>query len=385
MEQDIDRPHKLEFEPRLLALFLFIAIPFILVGSLLIMNSARNEVNRMTGDNLAELASTTARYLDSYILMKVTNVSRLTVAPTLLDEVTAANRLYTGDDDAIREQILRIDEDWKHSGGLTYLAVDIVGRRSSEYLRKVAAFSPAYREILLTDQRGALVATTNLTSDYYQADEAWWQKAYGDGVNGAIHVSNVRYDVSARVHGLDVAVPVQFQDGESAWVGGVLKALIDVREVFAVVDAVRVGESGHALLLNAPDKTIINNPNPDEVMKNEQPGFVHLQEALGEGRRYYVSQHQEGSTWLTGFSRMPEPGPSPEIMWYVIVEQSLEEAQAAARAATTYILWFFGAMVLLVLVSSLYMHFRLVRPIREVDLREEMERISKPASETGAV
>ena len=151
MEQDIIRPRKLEFEPRLLALFLFIAIPFILVGSLLILSSTRNEVNRMIGGNLAELAATTARYLDSYILMKVTNVSRLAVAPTLRDEVMAANRRHSGDDETIRESLLEIDEDWRRSGGLTHLAVDIVGRKSSEYLRNVSEFSPAYREILLTD------------------------------------------------------------------------------------------------------------------------------------------------------------------------------------------------------------------------------------------
>jgi hypothetical protein len=237
----------------------------------------------------------------------------------------------------------------------------------------------------LTDERGALIASTNLTTDFYQADEIWWQRAYGDGLAGTIHVSNVRYDRSAKVHGLDVAVPIRLQDGEHEWVAGVLKALIDVRDVFAVVGGVNVGESGRALLLNAPDRTIINSADPNEVMKNEHPGFVHLLEALGEGRRYFVCQHKDGSMWLTGFSRMPEPGPSPEIAWYVVVEQSIEEAQAHARTATTYILWFFGAMVLLVLIASLYMHFKLVRPIREVDLKEEMERLSGTASEPRAV
>jgi hypothetical protein len=364
---------------------MFITIPFILVGSLLILSSARSEVNRMIGGNLAELAATTARYLDSYVLMKVTNVSRLAVTPTLLDEVIAANRRHSGDGEAIRERLLEIDEDWRRSGGLTHLAVEIVGRKSSEYLRKAAAFSPAYREILLTDERGALIASTNLTTDYYQADESWWQKAYGDGLDGAIHVSNVRYDFSAKVHGLDVAVPIRIQEGENEWVAGVLKALIDVRDVFAVVGSVTVGESGHALLLNAPDKTVINSPDPAEVMKNEHPGFVHLLEALGEGRRYFACQHKDGSMWLTGFSRMPEPGPSPEIVWYVVVEQLLEEAQAPAQAATKFIVWFFGAMVILVLLSSLYMHFRLVRPMREVDLREEMERATGAASEPRVV
>ena len=384
MEQDRERPRKLEFEPRLLALFLFIAIPFILVGSLLILSSVKNGVDRTTGDHFAELAAANARYLDSYILMKVTNLSRLAISPSLVDEVVNANEGYSGEEEVIRSRLLEADGEWQLTYGLIPLAIHIVGRESSDFLKKVASFNPAYREILLTDERGALIAATNLTTDYYQADEPWWQKAYGDGWTGTIHVSNVRYDYSAKVHGMDIAVPVFVGKGDHQKVAGVLKALIDVRDVFAVLASVRFGETGRALLLNGPDRSVINSDDPDNVMKDTHPGFVHLQEAQAEGRRHFICQHTDGSTWLAGFARMPEPAPFPEIAWYVIVEQSLQEAEASVQVATTYLLWFFGAMVLLVLLFSLFMHFKLVKPIREVGLREEMDRLSGAVSETKA-
>ena len=384
MEQDRERPRKLEFEPRLLALFLFIAIPFILVGSLLILSSVKNGVNRTTGDHFAELAAANARYLDSYILMKVTNVSRLAVSPSLVDEVVTANESYTGEEEMIQNRLLEADGEWQLTYGLTPLAIDIVGRESSDFLKKIASFNPAYREILLTDERGALIAATNLTTDYYQADEPWWQKAYGDGWTGTIHVSNVRHDYSAKVHGMDIAVPVRTGEGDDQRVVGVLKALIDVRDVFAVMASVRFGESGRALLLNGPDRSIINRDDPGDVMKDTHPGFVHMLEAQAEGRRHFICQHIDGSTWLAGFARMPEPAPFPEISWYVVVEQSIQEAQAPVQIATKYLIWFFGAMVLLVLLFSLFMHFKLVKPIREVDLREEMDRLSGAVSGTKA-
>jgi hypothetical protein len=382
MEQELERPRKLEFEPRLLALFLFVTIPFILVGSLLILSSVRSGVNRTIGDHFAELAAANARYLDSYILMKVTNVSRLAISPTLIAEVTNANKRHKGEAESIQAQLLQVDEEWQLTHGLTHLAIDIIDRESSQFLKKVASFNPAYQEILLTDEHGALVAATNLTSDFYQADETWWRNAYGDGWAGAIYVSNVRYDYSAKVHGLDIAVPIRIGEGDDQRVAGVLKTLIDVRDLFSVMASVEFGESGRALLVNGPDRTIINSDDPDEVMKNIHPGFVHLQEALAEERRHFVCQHEDGSTWLAGYARLPEPGPSPEIAWYVIVEQGIEEAQAPVRAAMTYLLWFFGAMTLLVLVFSLYMHFKLVKPVREVGLREEMDRLSGAVSGT---
>jgi hypothetical protein len=381
MEQIGDRPRKFEFEPRLLALFLFISIPFILIGSLLILRSVRTEVNKTIGDNLAELAATNARYLDSYILTKVTDVSRLAVTPTLVDDVVAGNQRYPENNELAQKRIAEIDDDWQQAGGLTWFAVEILRKRSSQFLRDVASFSPAYQEILLTDERGALVAATNATTDYFQADEPWWQKAYGDGYAGTIHVSNVRYDTSARVYGMDVAVPIRVGEGDQERVAGVLKALIGAQDLFAVLDAVKVGGTGRAVLLNAPDETVITAENPTNVMKESHPGFVHLKEAVAQGRRHFISQHNDGSTWLTGFSRMPEPG-HPEIAWYVVVEQLIEEAQASTQGATAYLLLFFGAMVLLVLIFSLYMHFRLVKPVREVDLREEMDRLSGAVSES---
>ena len=116
MEQELVRPRKLEFEPRLLALFLFIAIPFILIGSLLILQLLGNEMNNRLGDNLAELAAVNARYLDTYILVKVTSVSRLSVTPTLTEAVNLANRGHGADARSAHEAILETDNEWKKSG-----------------------------------------------------------------------------------------------------------------------------------------------------------------------------------------------------------------------------------------------------------------------------
>jgi hypothetical protein len=73
---------------------------------------------------------------------------------------------------------------------------------------------------------------------------------------------------------------------------------------------------------------------------------------------------------------MPQPSPFPELNWRVLVEQLLDEAQAPTSSATKYLVAFFGVMVLMVILFSLYMHFRLVRPISDVELRKEMERFA---------
>jgi hypothetical protein len=372
-----------EFEPRLLIIFLFIAIPVTLIGSLLILGLVRSDINKTIGSSMAAVAADTARYLDSYILHNVSTVSALSVAPTIVNAAIAANHRYPGSEELIRDRLLASDNEWQRTGGITLFSNEIVSCETAVFLREVMEFKRAYREIMLTDVQGALIAATNITTDYYQADEPWWRQAYGDGENGSIFLSNVRFDQSAQTYALEVAVPVREKSDENTpVVVGVLKAIIAASDLFSVVGAVRAGDSGHALLLNAPDGTVITGDNPKEVMQRKHLGMALLNEALSDGRSSFVYQHEDGRSWLAGFSRMPEPSPSPELNWFVVVEQLLDEAQAPTSSATKYMVTFFAVMAFMVIIFSLYMHFRLVRPIRQVDLREEMERLTGADSES---
>lgn len=151
--------------------------------------------------------------------------------------------------------------------------------------------------------------------------------------------------------------------------------MIDADDLASVVGQVRAGQSGHAVLVDASDGVVITGEDPGEASRRPYAGLAQLQEAMAEGRSSFVSRSEDGRVWLAGFCRMPEPSLSPELDWYVVVEQLLEEAHAPIRTATRHLLTFFGEVVLTVVLFSLYLHFKLVRPIRQVDLREEMERI----------
>ena len=152
-----------------------IAIPVTLLGSLFIISSIRAELKESVSTNLTEVAANTARSLESLILHDVTNVSVMAVTPSVVEAVITANRQHPSDFEVVRERLLALDHEWQRVGGTTALALEIIGRDTSEFLRQVEAFNPAYKEILLTDERGAVVAATNLTTDYLQADEQWWR------------------------------------------------------------------------------------------------------------------------------------------------------------------------------------------------------------------
>jgi hypothetical protein len=48
---------------------------------------------------------------------------------------------------------------------------------------------------------------TNKTSDYWQGDEAKFQKSFNGGA-GQVHVGDVKFDESAQVYQVQISVPV---------------------------------------------------------------------------------------------------------------------------------------------------------------------------------
>ena len=95
----------------------------------------------------------------------------------------------------------------------------------AEYLKKFQKENAGFKEIFVTDAKGLNVCQTNKTSDYYQADEGWWVKAYDNG-KGHAYFGSIEYDESARSESIAVYVPVT--DPDSKKIIGVSKAVVDI-------------------------------------------------------------------------------------------------------------------------------------------------------------
>ncbi len=145
MDHEQEPTRLIELEPRLLVMFLFITIPFILIGCLFILGFVRSEMNETVGENLHGAAADTARYLDSYILHTLTHVSVLAATPILKNTVAASNSRYRLSPEAIRERLLERDAEWTRTRGATPLALELVGGDAADFLRQVASFTTTGR------------------------------------------------------------------------------------------------------------------------------------------------------------------------------------------------------------------------------------------------
>ena len=98
--------------------------------------------------------------------------------------------------------------------GATAARLGLLETTASQYLRDIVSNDQVYREIIVTDCEGRLVAASSATSDYIQSDETWWKEAFNDGTRGLVSVSDVLWDERTKSHAIEIAVPVIERPGE---------------------------------------------------------------------------------------------------------------------------------------------------------------------------
>ena len=81
-------------------------------------------------------------------------------------------------------------------------------REKIEFYEEKYNFS-LFGEIFVTNKYGANIGQTGRTSDYYQADEEWWQNGKKDG----LYVCDVEYDESANVYSIDIVIRIDDKNG----------------------------------------------------------------------------------------------------------------------------------------------------------------------------
>jgi signal transduction histidine kinase len=94
------------------------------------------------------------------------------------------------------EQIEEIEARWPRLGPGDSPLREVLGNHLAEHWQSVQAAERRFTEVLITDWWGKLVAATNKTTDYYQADEAWWSACYDQGRGRAV-IWDVAFDESA--------------------------------------------------------------------------------------------------------------------------------------------------------------------------------------------
>ncbi len=101
-----------------------------------------------------------------------------------------------------------LDKTWKAIPGVVDFMKALMVSDCGKHLRHIQDSSPHYAEIFVMDNLGGNVCMTDKTSDYWQGDEDKFIESYNHG-NGAVHISDVKFDDSTQAYIVQVSVPVK--------------------------------------------------------------------------------------------------------------------------------------------------------------------------------
>jgi len=108
-----------------------------------------------------------------------------------------------------------LDKKWRAESAASDkpLISNVLSNKLSKYLLQVKEESQGlFTEIFVMDNKGLNVGQSDVTSDYWQGDEAKWQKTFSVGA-GAVHISDVSKDESTQEIQVQLSVAVSDVDG----------------------------------------------------------------------------------------------------------------------------------------------------------------------------
>jgi hypothetical protein len=157
---------------------------------------------------------------------KIKELANSTLATIGTDSVIVAAVKAENAKNKTLDKIKADDKTWTATPGISPVMKTMMESECSKHLKKIQSSKPFYAEIFVMDNKGANVALTDKTSDYWQGDEDKFVKSFNGG-KGAIFIDKVKFDDSSQAYLVQVSVPVK--DGGKAI--GAITFGIDVDKV----------------------------------------------------------------------------------------------------------------------------------------------------------
>jgi len=329
---------------KLLLLFLAISLLPLLVVAFIFTNKTQTALHNSIGVGFKNLTTQKANTIDLLLRDRVNEAVILASNSLVVSAAKQANLAYVNQTPTqIQTTIDQIDKAWIKNKNINSTALNILNNPASNFLKNYQSKNEdKYGEIFFTDKQGAAIAMTKTLSDYYQADEAWWESSFNKG-KGNVFLDDRGFDESIGALALGVVVPIQ--DGDQ--VIGVLKINYKVEEVLNIVSSTKVGNTDRTFLARSQGNILINTQKGQTELTNTE------KKALTQKSPGYTQDNHNGKSSILGYSpiktsiftRIPTPGEIKgvsgekwqETTWYLFLGLDQQEAFLPVKNTLTQV------------------------------------------------
>ncbi|MFA6255068.1 MAG: ATP-binding protein [Patescibacteria group bacterium] len=237
-----------------------------------------------------------------------------------------------------------------------------------------------FPEIIVTNKYGVNVAQTRKTTDYYQADEEWWQKTKAE----RLWTSDIIYDDSSGIYALELCIRVDDQNGNFL---GVTKVIYNVEDIFDVIKEIKEPEGIKRIYnLNIPRETleVYLLTKEGNLIYSLKDGFgslsdksyllSSLQSAAKNRMAFFIDQEGEAEK-LFNYAQAGGYRDFNGLGWYLVISKETKEVLAPLNELTQASAFSVVIAVFIVIFIGLFVANSLVRPIKK--LRRGVEIIEK--------
>jgi len=272
----------------------------------------------------------------------------------------------------IKEYLLDMDRKWSEAKDNSLLVGDYLDNVSAGMASEIVKENTAIAELFATDKFGGLVFSSGKTSDFYQADEEWWQKAYANGA-GNTYIGQIELDKSSNVESVTIAVPLK--DGKGVVIG-IIKKILQTDSFFAPLTRVKIGKTGHAMLVNN-DGMILCHHNRISIVDKFANSKVFKQLTKSKTGWSILKNIQPGNSDIfTCFAKIENEFLSANnTTWWVFINQEAKEIFLPLSSLLTETIVFTIFLLVLLAVFGIILGAVFMRPI--IKLREATDAISQ--------
>ncbi|AMY08383.1 hypothetical protein LuPra_01583 [Luteitalea pratensis] len=340
------RTHFPRINSTVLSVFLLVSLPVLAAGVLLVLLVAQATLRDTYGRHLSDIAQQTANGVDAYVYRKVLDVSMIGRTQDIREAVRAAPAPDT-----------------------TRLAAN----PASRYLADLVAHDSVYREIIVTNRKGQIVAASRAVTPRDESGEDWWKATVDDGAVGRVFVTQLRWDAKEGISVMHVSAPVPEATGDQLM--GVVRVAFDARELLAPVAGVQLGASGMATLVREGGTVVFSRESSDPSARffatkelTDELSKQSVVEGVRQAGMHFSAVDDKGTSYVVGVAGSQLARTFPNLSWFVAVSQAESELMGPVRSIGWRLLLVFVVTALLVLALALYFSMRLHAPAIDVDM-----------------
>lgn len=348
-------------DTRLFSILLILAIVPLLAVSWWLFNSYEHAYLDLAGSTLGQEADAVYESINNYLQDQTVEIGGLTEAPVLRQVVAQSNARLQSNPEGTRPAIDKMEADWPELRPEDPRLAGIIDNPAARFLRRYINVNRSYREILITDSIGRLVAASGKTTDYDQSDEEWWKESYAEGTSGKSYIGDIVFDKSANVYAMELAQP--FVDHDQG-VLGIVKVVLDAQRIHSIIVSHGTGTPINAALLLSEGE-VIAAPGYDLMDQSIYPSALEILDARLRGLRYLLTDSPYPSIY--GMTRHNFQSVYPALNWLLITREDVSQVLEPLSQMRRHFIYLFIAIVLLCFIVALIVSRIESKPVVEQD------------------